>query len=170
MTDQTAAHLGRTLLSIQLVEFLLEKLLQTVFHDETVPTVREIERASAPQQHNTLGQLMTRLRERVELHPELSRYLKEFLCNRNRFVHRLFFESPKGVSDEAVERYYLDCSREVLRDSVFLIQLFVGQFVRWFQALRPNVPMDEETKLIMRQAEAFSGGMQSLDQLFRSCD
>ena len=66
--------------------------------------------------------------------------------DRNRFVHHLVEEASKIASDEDPEAYSRDFSKQMLEDSIRLMELFFAKFLSWYQALQPNEPMDEETK------------------------
>jgi hypothetical protein len=66
-SQEVSAEIGRALIFIQLVEHLRGLLLQSAFRDECIPPVKEIERAGTVERKATLGQLLSRLRAKVEL-------------------------------------------------------------------------------------------------------
>jgi len=159
---ELAATVGRALICIQMVELLLGSLLRTAFRAaETVPTVQELEREQETVRRATLGCLIKRLRQKVELDPELETYLNKFVEDRNRFVHHLVEEASKSASDEDHSR---DFSKQMLEDSIRLMELFFAKCLSWYQALQPNEPMDEETKRYVEQAGNWK---KPLHQLFR---
>jgi hypothetical protein len=112
----------------------------------------------------TLGCLIKRLQQKVELDPELETYLNKFVEDRNRFVRHLVEEASKIASGEDPEAYSRDFSKQMLVDSIRLMELFFAKFLSWYQALQPNEPMDEETKRYVEQAGNWN---KPIDQLFR---
>ena len=157
---ESAAAVGRALITIQFVELLLDALLKTAFCGERVPTVREIE-----DRRDDLRSLVNRLQKRVELDPKFKTDLKRFVKDRNRVVHNLVEELvKKSASEEEAHRYYRDFSDRMMEASLRLMQIFLAKFLSWRQTFRPNEPMDEDTKLYIEEAGKWMG---SIDQLFR---
>jgi hypothetical protein len=144
---------------------MLDLLLKGVFRGESIPTAEELERLKKDERKDTLGRLLWRLRQKVELDSELNVYLSTFLDDRNRFVHHLV-EGGGGVSasQEEIYRYCRNFSEKLQKSSFRLIELFFATQLKWFISLKPDEQMDEETKLFVEQAGQWK---KSSEQLFQ---
>src|SRR5947209_8582144 len=108
MTDaqkRAVFSIGITLQGLQGVEQVLGFCLRFVFPSDPTLDIRELYTMDAAHQKRTLGQLVTELRKRVEVHADFDAWLAEFIPLRNRFVHRLFIEREFTLAtDESCAR------------------------------------------------------------------
>jgi hypothetical protein len=75
------------LVFVQSTENVLAQALQLAFHQNDLITLESLEAAEEDTRRKTLGQLITRLRRRAEIAPDLEKLLDAFLCRPNPFVH-----------------------------------------------------------------------------------
>jgi hypothetical protein len=158
-----SAAIGRTLFGIQIVEHLLGFLLRTAFSGQTMPTVEELEEEKEFVWKATLGRLIMRLKERVELDSEFEQYLVQFHKDRDFFAHHLLDLLITSDSQEPTRLILGLCDR-IRETSLRLIEMFSAVLFKWYESLKPNEPMDEGIKLYMEQAGSWQ---KSIDELFR---
>ena len=162
-SDETLQLIGIGLMSLQYTEHLLDLCLRLVFCDDESGLL-EWETIGVLQGKATLGILLKRLQEKVNVHPDLEAYLGEFLEKRNRFVHRLLeipeFHLSTGPGHQEVKRFCWD----VLLMCINLSRLFMAALRKYQLRMFPDAPMDPELKAQFDDADAW---ISSVDQLFR---
>ena len=94
------SSVGLTLLSIQGCEHVIDFMLHWVFPSNPNLDLKALAAMDAKKQKKTLGQLLSELRKRAEIHPHVDSMLVEFLTLRNRFVHRLFNEREFNLATD----------------------------------------------------------------------
>jgi hypothetical protein len=92
------ARIGLLLAVLQHVEHTINASLGWVFHDQPV-TLEQIALFEKSKQRKTLGVLLRALRERIKIDRGSDRFLKRFLDDRNRFIHRLFTERGYDINN-----------------------------------------------------------------------
>lgn len=106
---QVLQSIGLALFGVQGIEASLRFLLNFVFPQNEQATLQELYSQDQKTSKETLGRLIRKLKENVEVTLEFERQLGSFLELRNRFVHGLFAEpeytlgTPDGVG--RVEKY-----------------------------------------------------------------
>jgi hypothetical protein len=93
--EETAAQIGYMLLLTQDAELAIATLIGTVYPHEK-PTWEEVEKLNA----KTLGGLIAKLKERVEMPEAFVGLLEGFLKHRNLFVHNLRKQTWFDMSSE----------------------------------------------------------------------
>jgi len=167
MEDETVkvrAAIGGALLFVQLVERLLDASLWTAFRGESVPIAQELERAEKLERTETLGQLIYKLRQRVEIHPKMEQYLQTFLDNRNRLVHHLLDSRETELTQKEARQRLSDFCKEVTKSGMRLLKLFTAILIKWKLSLERDHSLDAETKAYLEEAEEWPT---TIDQLFR---
>lgn len=160
-----AAKIGRTLVMIQLTEALLDiLLLRTAFRGDKPVTAEELERAAKYERRETLGQLIQKLHQRVEVHPELASFLENFLEDRNRFAHHLLDPAKANLPPEQVRQQISDFCERISKSCSQLVELFTTIFIKWNLSFQSDEPIDDETKAYFEAAEKWST---TVDKLFR---
>lgn len=109
----------RTAVSTQGVERLINHCLGFVIRFLEAATIDEIYALNESEKKNTLGKLLSKLRERVSVEASFDSLLKSFLKNRNTFVHEMSFlpgwtletEAGRRVAIEFLERYSQELSQ-----------------------------------------------------------
>jgi len=94
--EETAAQIGYLLLLTQDAEHSIVTLIGTMY-PEGKPTWEEIEKLNK----ETLGKLIVKLKERVEMPDAFIGLLEGFLEHRNLFVHRLGQQSWFSLNSES---------------------------------------------------------------------
>ena len=97
-------NIGGVLLMCQLLERPLDMFCELA--SASVLTVDLLDSLDAEKRRKTVGQMLKRLRESVDVDPELDGILQSFLEHRNEFVHRLEnddrnMDTPQGRQELA---------------------------------------------------------------------
>lgn len=111
--QEIVREIGLTLLGVQAAENALQFCLTWIFAPETARTWQQVAQMDPLDRRKTLGQLVSALRTRAEVHPELDSRLDAFVDKRNKFIHGIFNTSE----------YMLDSKECVARAHSFLVDL-----------------------------------------------
>jgi hypothetical protein len=93
--DETSSCIGQLLLMTQATERSISTLIGIIYPDGR-PSWQEIGKLNK----NTLGALIAKLKERIEMNDAFVRLLDEFLKERNMFVHNLKKQSWFDTNSE----------------------------------------------------------------------
>src|SRR5260370_35631800 len=108
-SEETLQLIGIGLIGLQYTEHLLDICLRLVLSDDESRLRLDWETIGILQGRATLGILLKRLQEKVNVHPDLEICLGEFLEKRNRFVHRLLeipeFHLSAGPGHQEINRF-----------------------------------------------------------------
>jgi hypothetical protein len=122
--------IGETLYMIQLSEWAIQTCLIYVFSENEI-SVESLFSENEVIRKKTLGQVLTVLRKRSEVHPQFDEMLRVFLEKRNLFIHHIFNDPGYSLSTkescEKVEAFLND-----LQDYAWNIQnVFLGCLTYW---------------------------------------
>ena len=123
------AVVGLTLIQLQAIEQIMAFCMGFIFTDADGKTLFDL--TNPKTRKKTLGQLLTRIREKSELDPQFDLVLANFLEHRNQFVHRL--------TDNARMRFDSQVGRNNLRVFIGLLgsemdtvsSILLGFIMRW---------------------------------------
>jgi hypothetical protein len=91
------AYLGATLIATQMTERMISLCLTHILQLDGPLTLETLERAK--DRKRTLGQILQRMRDRIELDERFDEFLSEFLEKRNLLAHRLSEVPGWGLKD-----------------------------------------------------------------------
>lgn len=101
LARQTIALVGTTLYGVQVAERSLGDALAICMTEGQPLSSEEFWHLSEVHRQKPLGHLTRKLGENFTLAPDFEKRLTEFRDSRNRFVHRLFFESEFDLLTES---------------------------------------------------------------------
>ena len=124
--------IGETLYMIQMAEWAIQTCMISVFSNNEI-SVDSLYSESEKNRKKTLGQVLSLLRKRSELHPQFDEMLKVFLEKRNFFVHHIFNDPNYSLSTkddcDKVENFLND-----LQDYAWNVQnVFLGCLTNWMK-------------------------------------
>jgi hypothetical protein len=124
--------IGETLYMIQMSEWAIQTCLIYVFSDDEI-SVENLYSEDEKVRKKTLGQVLSILRKRSELHPQFDEMLRIFLDKRNFFVHNIFNDPNYSLSTkndcEKVENFLNN-----LQDYAWNVQnVFLGCLTNWMK-------------------------------------
>jgi hypothetical protein len=123
--------IGETIYMIQLAERAILTCSKFVFGDSEKLLLDNFYNEQDADKKKTLGQLLSELGKRGEIHPQLEQILIGFRNKRNFFVHQIFLHADFGLhSDLAIkntEKFLLD-----LQDDAWNVQnIFISCLLHW---------------------------------------
>jgi hypothetical protein len=128
----TFSVIGETLYMIQLAEWAIQTSLISAFSDNEI-SVESLYSENEKIRKKTMGQVLSLLRKRNELHPQFDEMLRAFLEKRNFFVHHIFNDPNYSLSTkndcEIIEKFLND-----LQDYAWNVQnVFLGCLTNWIE-------------------------------------
>jgi hypothetical protein len=141
---------GMTLEMVQGVERIFGQTMHMIFGLESFLSIEELERLDAEARKKTLGQLIAKLRERVQLEPKFDEILSRFVEDRNEFIHRAKKDTPE---DEQRQEALIARLNKV---GSLLMQTFISFILAFSERVGVSVPMPERPDPVLIDALADS--------------
>jgi hypothetical protein len=126
---------GKVLLHVQALEFVLSRCLTCIFPPEAEMTVDAIYALDTKNQAKPLGLLLSALRETVEIEPDFDSRLREYLKKRNLFVHGLFLDERFDLNTQEGRENLAAFVDDVRDDVDYLRTAFTGLYAQWRKAI-----------------------------------
>jgi antitoxin component of RelBE/YafQ-DinJ toxin-antitoxin module len=134
--------MGVALLVLQSTEDVLRLCMTFVIQKKKL-TLESLQQQEEIERNKTIGYFLSQLRHRVSVHPKFDSLLKDFLKNRNDFVHNL--EQVPGWSMKSSE------GRAAAKKFIYLLieqankvqQVFVGLLLAWQEQTGISVPLPD---------------------------
>jgi len=166
--DDVLKTLGVAMIAGQGVEYLLSNCLTYALHGEPLQTVEQLRILLERHSKATLGQLLRKLRTRVDLHPTFDDTLDRFLQHRNIIAHRLH-DVPGGFdlhSDEGRERLKAFLVQYMV-DGHTVSMVMLGVLRGW--ASQEGIDINSDNHLSQRMQDHLEANvMPNLEALIRS--
>ncbi len=156
LADSDFFAIGSLHVKIHACETFIKSVLENAFPGKT-PGV-------TAGQKMTLGQLISALKKKVEVHQALKDLLARFLQSRNDFAHNISniqgvnFRTDVGVKNLRVFLESLDHDADVVLD------VFAAVLYRWQKTNHPNFEAEAEAEEILERSYVHHGPV--LDQYF----
>ncbi len=156
------------LIHIQRVEDSLKFWLEWLFPDGDV-TMESLEKERQRNERATLGSLIKKLEERIEVTPDFETLLSLFLNNRNLFIHNLRKTEWLTDEDEAIKKLnsFLD---ELICQALELDRLIFQGIWLWKEASGFTTRWDEHFASDPEYADLLSKGADAISKVFKKKD
>lgn len=135
-TEKLLTIVGATLFIVQAAERVLAEALVLVLPDKLPTSMEDLSSTSAEVRSRTLGELVKRLRRKVDVSEDLDQMLSDFLADRNTFVHRLEEVGRPRMSSEEGVRATGKFVTELYANARFITTVFADLIVRWADEMK----------------------------------
>lgn len=143
--------IGFGLTHIQEVERIIKFTTTYILQKDSPLTLEKLERLNENERKYTLGKYFGKVRDSVDLHPQLDELLNKYLQDRNDFVHNQEnisgwnLETEDGISKASL----FICN--MIKDGNVIMEIFIALTSNWVDQIELSVPTNKEQKLYLSQ-------------------
>ncbi|MCF3638231.1 hypothetical protein LU298_17350 [Komagataeibacter intermedius] len=132
--------IGATLYVVQVAERIIAEAIIMVLPDEQPRTRGDIEALSDKVRKHTLGQLLKRVRSKIDVSDEFDCRLNAFLTDRNTFVHHLLEVEGGTLPPPGPRPKTRDLVLRLYENSRYVMRIFGDLIIRWADAVKLDGP------------------------------
>lgn len=138
--------MGVALLMLQNAERVIRLCMKLVLQRQPPLTLDSLQQQEEAERSKTIGYFLSELRKRASVHESVDVLLKDFLKNRNDFVHdlsRVPTWSLRTAEEATLSRQFV---HQLIRQTEQVLKVFIGLVAAWQEQIgmsEPSLPNEE---------------------------